>query len=169
MQQNKHHIFKILQLCSKTFSNFLRWMHFKHLQGRDMIDMRYAIVLKKVMFSCVINSKGALGSWELRFVRPLRLAFSVPLNICKGIYFMNTICKGVFFNDQRSNFSWQATRKLEVEHWNSSFVTWRIKHTPIMSLIWNLCWCNVTIATGLKSNTSGFKYLSMLKDLVRPV
>ena len=39
----------------------------------------------------------ALGSWELRYVRPLRVAFSVPLTICKGIYFMNTICKGVFF------------------------------------------------------------------------
>ena len=29
-------------------------------------------------------------------MRPLRVAFSVHLNICKGIYFMNTICKGVF-------------------------------------------------------------------------
>ena len=38
-------------------------------------------------------------------MRPLRVAFSVPLNICEGIYFMNTICKGVFFNDQRCNFS----------------------------------------------------------------
>ena len=25
------------------------------------------------------------------------MSFSVPLNICKGMYFMNKICKGVFF------------------------------------------------------------------------
>ena len=38
-------------------------------------------------------------------MQPLRVAFSVPLNICKGVYFMNTICKGVFLNDQRCYFS----------------------------------------------------------------
>ena len=37
-------------------------------------------------------------------MRPLRIAFSVPLNICKGIHFMNTICKCAFFNDQRCSF-----------------------------------------------------------------
>ena len=40
---------------------------------------------------------------ELHYVRPPRVAFSVPLNICKGIYFMNAIGKRVFFNDQRCN------------------------------------------------------------------
>ena len=48
---------------------------------------------------------GSLRSRELRYVRPLRIAFSVPLNICKGIYFIRTICKGVVFDDQRCNFS----------------------------------------------------------------
>ena len=47
---------------------------------------------------------GALGSREFRYVRTLRVAFLVPLNICKGIYFMNTIWKGVLFDDQRCNF-----------------------------------------------------------------
>ena len=36
-----------------------------------------------------------------------RVAFSVPLNICKGIYLMNTIYKGVFFNNQRCNFAFE--------------------------------------------------------------
>ena len=38
-------------------------------------------------------------------MRPLSVAFSVPLNICKGIFFMHTIYNGAFFSDQRCNFS----------------------------------------------------------------
>ena len=55
------------------------------------------------MFESDTPGVGALASRESRYERPLRVAFSVPLNIYKGIYFMNTICKGAFVNDQRCN------------------------------------------------------------------
>ena len=48
-------------------------------------------------------------------MRPLRVAFPVPLNICKGMYFMNKICKGVVFKIKGAIFTGGQSLEIRIQ------------------------------------------------------
>ena len=103
----------ISEHCDKRalFEISVRENQYSYTHALHVLNLlSYGNHLYKIVIHSAPGGDGgrALRSSELRYVRPVRFTFSVPLNICKGIYFMSTACKGAFFNDQRCYFSWGA-------------------------------------------------------------